>query len=126
MQLELHLFFADVEEHTEPTAMRFIREKTGTTHERDKKDLRWLPPYFSKQSLYKRYCHEQGWDISTDCRGTPSEKKERQDESWKVLHQENREVCSWRTFLYFWRNNYSYMVNHLRISAMHAISIAIS
>lgn len=109
MQMELHLFFAHIEDHAEPTAMRFIREKTGTTHERDTKDIKWLPPYFSKRSLYRRYCFEQGWVTSTDCKGSPNKKTERKDDPWTLLQQERGDVCSWKTFLHFWRNNYSYI-----------------
>eukprot|EP00977_Amphora_coffeiformis_P019922 scaffold7637_cov92-Amphora_coffeaeformis.AAC.1 len=44
--MELHYLFADIELHVAPTPMRFIREKTGTLHERDKKEIKLLSPYF--------------------------------------------------------------------------------
>eukprot|EP00977_Amphora_coffeiformis_P025353 scaffold19315_cov186-Amphora_coffeaeformis.AAC.1 len=44
---------ADIELHSSPTPMRYIREKTGTLHEHDKEDIKELPPYFTKRSLYR-------------------------------------------------------------------------
>lgn len=110
MVMELHLFFADIEQHAEPTAMRFVRERTGTMHERDTKELKWLPPYFSKRSLYRRYCYEQGWVVSTNSVGSPNKTKEREDDVWIGKSQETRDICSWKTFLRFWANNYATLV----------------
>eukprot|EP00977_Amphora_coffeiformis_P029354 scaffold40233_cov191-Amphora_coffeaeformis.AAC.1 len=105
--MELHYFFADLELHAAPTPMRFIREKTGTLHERDKKEIKLLPPYFTKRSLYQRYCYGQGWEVSTNCRGSPNKKKERGDVEWTVLGQECGEIVSWTTFREFWNTHYA-------------------
>eukprot|EP00977_Amphora_coffeiformis_P024958 scaffold17707_cov212-Amphora_coffeaeformis.AAC.11 len=109
-QMYLHLFFADIELHSSPTPMRYIREKTGTLHERDKEDIKELPPYFTKRSLYRRYCFDQGWAIATDCKGSPSKKEQKRDESWKKLQQECGVVVSWGTFLAFWARHYRTLV----------------
>lgn len=105
-QMNLHLFFANIELHAEPTPMRFIREKTGTLTERDKKDIKLLPPYFTKRSLYRRYCYDQGWLVSTNHKGSPNKKKERDDKSWESLEVERGEICSWATFNVFWKRHY--------------------
>jgi len=105
-QMNLHLFFADIELHAEPTPMRFIREKTGTLTERDKKDIKLLPPYFTKRSLYKRYCYEQGWLVSTNHKGSPNKKKKREDKSWESLQVDRGDICSWSTFNVFWKRYY--------------------
>lgn len=105
-QMELHLFFADVELHAEPTPMRFIREKTGTLTERDKTDIKLLPPYFTKRSLYRRYCFDLGWNTSTNCTGSPNKKVLRNDEEWQQLQREEGQIVQWSTFLRFWAVNY--------------------
>ena len=106
VQMELHLFFADVELHAEPTPMRFIREKTGQLLERDKTDVSLLPPYFTKRSLYRRYCFEQGWRTTTTCTGSPNKPEKRNDDEWKLIGREHNEVIGWASFLRFWANNY--------------------
>eukprot|EP00977_Amphora_coffeiformis_P025354 scaffold19317_cov194-Amphora_coffeaeformis.AAC.1 len=78
------------------TILNFIHHQpTGTLHERDKEDIKEIPPYFTKRSLYRRYCFDQGWAIATDCKGSPSKKEQRTDESWKKLQQECGVVVSW-------------------------------
>ena len=110
MQMTLHYFFCTIESHAEPTPMRFIREKTGLLHERDLTDKLFLPPYFSKRSLYRRYCSEQGWTLSFNSKGSPIKKVTRDDDEWNNLGQLAQPICSWATFLNFWKFKYSHLI----------------
>lgn len=103
-QMNLHLFFADIWMHAEPTAMQFVREKTGLMTERDREEVESLPTYFTKRSLYRRYCFEQGWNTTTTSTGTPNKKTRRVDDEWK--DREQQEIVSWRSFLRFWACHY--------------------
>lgn len=103
-QMNLHLFFAEIRMHAEPTAMRFVREKTGLMTERDKEEVDLLPTYFTKRSLYKRYCFEQGWNTRTSSTGTPEKQTRREDSVWSSGTPQV--IVSWRTFLRFWEHNY--------------------
>eukprot|EP00977_Amphora_coffeiformis_P002610 scaffold490_cov186-Amphora_coffeaeformis.AAC.1 len=110
VQMNLHLYFANIESLAEPTPMRFIREKTGTLTERDKKDLKLLPPYFTKRGMYRQYYYELGWNVSTDCKGSPNKQKKRTDDQWALLQQKEESIVSWRTFLNFWAVHYAPVV----------------
>ena len=102
--MSLHLFFAEIKLHSEPTPMRFIREKTGMLTERDKDDVDLLPTYFTKRSLYRRYCFEQGWNSTTTSTGSPNKSTLRKDVEWG--EEQPRDTVSWRSFLRFWAKHY--------------------
>lgn len=110
MQMELHYFFSEIELLAEPTPMRFVREKTGLMTERDKKDVKLLPSYFSKRSLYRRYCSKQGWNVSFSAKGSPNKRKERVDIEWTILNKEVTDICSWKTFNNFWKVYYASLI----------------
>ena len=105
LSVELHLFFADMQDFAEPIATRFIREKTGELDTRDEDDdVLQLAPSFSKRGLYQRFCYERGWKIETTAKGNPKKKK-RTDEGW-AAGEEPLDICSWTAFRCFWQKNY--------------------
>jgi hypothetical protein len=92
-------FFVEIKEFAEPSATRFVLEKTGQTSIRDNDtDLEYLPPSWSRMKLYQRYARTRGWDTATNNIGSldvsprPGEPQ---------LH-----LSSWPTFFYYWKTNY--------------------
>jgi hypothetical protein len=57
LTINLHLHFAEIQEFTEPLAMRFPGEESGKIMERDGNDSnKYLPTSMGKRHCYGRYC----------------------------------------------------------------------
>lgn len=98
---EVHLieFFTEIKEFTEPSATRFVLQKTREKSSRnDDTELEYLPPSWSRLKLYQRYAHSRGWNAITNNIGAV-ENIPRVDEP--QLH-----LCSWPTFFHYWKTNY--------------------
>jgi hypothetical protein len=54
----LRTFFHEVEQYCDVVPTRFVREHTGETSTRDDTECLTLPPYWSKRSLYGRWCYD--------------------------------------------------------------------
>jgi len=98
-------YFLTLEMLASPTSTRFVREQTRTCL-RDDDDggkVVELPPYLSKRKLYRRFCNEQGWEVTTSASiGIDKITKQREDANY---------VCtSWPTFLAYWKSEYPHIV----------------
>jgi hypothetical protein len=93
---EAHLieFFAKIKEFAEPSATRFVLEKTGewSTHN-DDTELDYLPPSLSRMKLYQRYASTRGWDANTNNIGTI--------EPTPCPGETQLRLCTWPTFFYY-------------------------
>jgi hypothetical protein len=92
-------FFVDTKEFAEPSATRFVQEKTGENSTRnDDAELEYLPPSWSRLKLYQQYVCTRGWDATTNNIGsivlTPR------------VEEVQLRLCSWPSFFYFWKTNY--------------------
>lgn len=106
LDTDLFAFLSQIEELAEPTAMRFVREKTGELHTRDEEeDVLYLAPSFSKRSVYNRFCHERGWKVETNPKGV-TKKVPRTDEQWVDQGIEPNETCHWHTFWSYWKKHF--------------------
>ncbi len=64
-------FFVKIKEFAEPSATRFVLEKTGESSTRnDDTELEYLPPSLSRMKLYQQYASTCGWDANTNNIGT--------------------------------------------------------
>jgi hypothetical protein len=52
---------------------------------------------------YSRFCYKRGFIITTRDGGIKKQ-EERTDEAWGT--QQQKKICSWPTFLYFWKTHY--------------------
>jgi hypothetical protein len=98
---EVHLihFFLEIKSFAEPSATRFVLDKTGEKSTRnDDTELEYLPPSWSRLKLYQRYAATRGWDATTNNVGAV-DLSPRPDEP--QLH-----LCSWPSFFYYWKTNY--------------------
>jgi hypothetical protein len=98
---EAHLieFFVEVKEFAEPSATRFVLEKTGESSTRnDDTELEYLPPSLSRMKLYQRYASTRGWNANTNNIGIiePSPR----------VGEPQLHLCSWPSFFYYWKKNF--------------------
>jgi hypothetical protein len=98
---EVHLieFFTEIKEFTEPSATRFVLEKTGEMSSRnDDTELEYLPPSWLRLKLYQRYAHLPGWNATANNIGAV-----------KLIpwaDEPQLHLCSWPTFFYYWKTYY--------------------
>ena len=102
--------YAHLEEHCdlgEQSATRIVREATGETTLRDNDDTAiYLPMALTKRMLYRRYCEENGWQLTTKNSGCYESK-------WIGEGPPNKKsIVSWGTYRNIWRRDFS----HLKIS----------
>ena len=98
---EAHLitFFVEIKEFAEPSATRFVLEKTGEKTNRNvDTELEYLPPSWSRMKLYQRYACTRGWDVRTNNIGAMN--------SFPRAGEMQLHLCSWPTFFYCWKTNY--------------------
>ena len=95
----------------ESYATRFIRMETKVGIRDDDTKIIQLPSYFSKRSLYERYCYENGWIARSRNDGSyPSVKdyprRENDDHDEELAQWPSgsiaNSICSWSTFLKIW------------------------
>ena len=99
----LHDFFHEIKQFGMPKTTRFVREETGSGLRDEEENLLELPTCWSKRSIYARFCYERGFVI-TNSGGGIKKQEERTDEAWGT--QQHKKICSWPTFLYFWKTHY--------------------
>jgi hypothetical protein len=98
-EAELVDFFLEIKELGEPSATRFVLDKTGGMSTRDNDvDITYLPPCWSKMNLYQRYAVSRGWDASTNSIGVVSKIAR--------IGEEQKRLCSWFVFYYYWKSNF--------------------
>ena len=98
-EAELIDFFEEIKEFGEPSATRFVLDRTGGLSTRDNDvDVTYLPPSWSKMNLYQRYAVTRGWDASTDSIGIVTKMAR--------IGEEQKRLCSWFVFFYYWKRNF--------------------
>jgi hypothetical protein len=100
-------FFLEINELGEPSATRFVLEKTGGLSTRDDVDITYLPPSWSKRNVYQRYAASRGWDATTNSIGIVT----------KIARvgEEQKRLCSWFVFYYYWKSHFPKMRVRKRI-----------
>ena len=78
---DIHEFFHEMKQFATPTATRVVREETGTGLRDGEENNVELPTFWSKRSVYGRFCFERGYVITSTHRGNVL-RKERTDELW--------------------------------------------
>ncbi len=101
---ELNLFFNALQKEGLPSPERIIRNFLSIDV-RDDSKLICLPSYYRVRTLYLRFCYQNGYKITYD-------NKMRQNNSFIGIDDERKHICSWPTFISFWKNKY----NHIKIS----------
>jgi hypothetical protein len=93
-EAELIDFFTEMKELGEPSATRFVLDRTGGLLTRDNNDndvdVACLPPSWSKMNLCQRYTVSQGWDASADSIGIVTKIAR--------IGEEQKRLCSWFVF----------------------------
>jgi hypothetical protein len=102
---DLRAFFDEIKAFCDVIPTRFIRNITRLTT-RDDTDSYTLPPYWSKRSLYARWCYDCGWNIETSTKAVIT-KHRRLDWPDDV---EPQPVISYTYFFVIWKQEYSYIV----------------
>jgi hypothetical protein len=102
---ELRAFFKEIKDFCDIVPMRFVREKTGLTTRDDGEKALTLPPYWSKQGLFSRWCYEHGWNVTTTSKGQVTTVKQM---DWPD-GADTQPVVSWLYFWTFWKTHYSYI-----------------
>jgi hypothetical protein len=98
-EAELIDFFTEMKELGEPSATRFVLDRTGGLSTRDNDvEVAYLPPSWSKMNLYQRYAVSRGWDASTDSIGIVTKIAR--------IGEEQKRLCSWFVFYYYWKMNF--------------------
>jgi hypothetical protein len=98
-EAELIEFFEEVKALGEPSATRFVLEKTGELSTRDNdEEMTYLPPCWSKRNLYQRYAGSRGWDCCTNNIGTMTKTAR--------VGEEQKRLCSWFVFHCYWKRNF--------------------
>jgi hypothetical protein len=92
-------FFVEIKEFAEPSATRFVLEKTGESlPSKDDTELEYLPTSLLRLKQYQWYARTRGWGATTNNIGavkpTPCAGKTQQH------------LCSWPSFFYYWKTNY--------------------
>jgi hypothetical protein len=92
-------FFVEIKEFAEPSATRFVHEKTGESlPSKDDTELEYLPTSLLRLKQYQWYARTRGWEATTNNIGavkpTPCAGKTQQH------------LCSWPSFFYYWKTNY--------------------
>jgi len=104
----LRSFFEDLEQLACPRATLLVRGivdgKVLTALKDDDEDTLELPTAMSKRSIYGRFLRENGWRYLVDIKGGVSAKIPLEDPN-----VEQKEVCSWTTFLRYWKNNFPHI-----------------
>jgi hypothetical protein len=72
---DLRSFFLKIESFCDVIPTQFVREKTKQTTRDDGENLLQLPTYWSKRSLYARWCYERGWVHETTRFGDYNKKR---------------------------------------------------
>lgn len=103
---DLDIFFEEMKELSEPIATVVVRdttkEITKISLKNEEIDTFYLPPHYSKRSLYERYCYERGHVATKNNSGTYS-LFIRVDKDWIESGDERIEVASFWTFFYHWK-----------------------
>jgi hypothetical protein len=107
---DLAEFFEVIKNYAEPPiATTYVQEMTGTTERDADTEKLLLPPYWTKRSLYGRFCLERGWKIATNAKGTNTV-EERIDADW-ADEWDRLPICSWRQFHRYWKQNIPELVS---------------
>lgn len=104
---DLRNYFEGLCELEEPRATRIVRETAGISL-REAGDSVDLPSYMTKRGLYKQFCWYRGIKVSTTARGATIYDK-RDDEEWVNRNEEPLTICSWSTFIRFWKEEYGHL-----------------
>ena len=101
-----------------PFAARIIREEFGLTTRDDDPDEVCLPPHLTKHRCYANWCYKRGWKVAKYSKAQSIYKPTpefdprshllstgAEDPLW-LEGSERMDVCSWPTFLYYWKDHY--------------------
>jgi hypothetical protein len=102
-------------DHGEERATRLVQAKTKTGLRNSEADLVELPSAMTKRGMYQRFCYNRGYKIKTDAFGVYPKLEDypiRTDFNnvfWP-LGSKPLQVCSWPSFLAYWKANYPNMI----------------
>lgn len=101
----MHEFLEAVEEEAEIPATRVVRTLAGEKLRKDEDGLTELPHYYTKRSLYGRWCYQNGYKVTVDSIGR-MKREPRQDAEWEAEGSELGPNCSWSSFCDYWKNEF--------------------
>ncbi len=96
-------FFTSLQGQALPSPERIVRTFLSIDVRNDSKNVT-LPAYYTYRRLYGTFCHDNGYKLSFDsmCRQSTSTKDDN-----SILRQfPSNTICSWPTFLNFWKKNF--------------------
>ena len=109
-KIQLMIFFETMLELGAPRATKLVRSITaeGKVHTElrdDEVELIELPSCYSKRHLWRRFLHDNGWDVKLDGKGRVIEEIKVEGEEQTI-----KSCVSWPCFLQFWGDFYPQVV----------------
>ena len=97
----LETFFLELHQLGTPQATRVVRDLTGTGLRDGEEGVTELPPAFSRQSMYKRWVMERGYDVEPNQKrgGTKATKL-------RGVDLATQPICSFSKFKTYWKQEH--------------------
>ena len=110
MRANLETFFLDLQQLGSPQATRVVRDLTGSGLRDGEEGVTKLPPAFSRQSMYKRWVEERGFEVE------PNQKRGGMKATRKCnVHLATQPICSFSKFKSYWKQEHRKLCLMVRV-----------